>query len=338
MELRDVPAFGDVVHLPQGRGLAVPDHVPDELEDVHRPQEHEGAFELLRAPHAHQVAVLPDRVLRVETDVRLRPEGNLHLRDLPAVEFLVDLLGDRVEAFATLSIRFSSQVILPSSRTSAGFGSTDFGSMPRGRSKWRFNFLPAAVKLWTLSVTVCRFTFLSYSICSSTQTTPIIFVIVASRTGTFLFTIFADLSAIRGRMSWTISNFSFVLARWAFFVRCVLRRRPASFSARSSSVMISSTVATASFDSDVSGTFVAQRWTRTFLRPRLMSRSPIGLRQSVGGDINFALCMASWSAFASSRTRDFGFLSGSRPAASQISFATREDTRTNSSSRKAASL
>src|SRR2546426_3818913 len=60
---------------------------------------------------------------------------------------------------------------------------------------------------------------------SSTQTTPMIFVIVASRTGTFLFTIFADLSAIRGRMSWTISNFSFVLARWAFFVRCVLRDR-----------------------------------------------------------------------------------------------------------------
>src|SRR2546428_317457 len=33
-----------------------------------------------------------------------------------------------------------------------------------------------------------------------------------------------------------------------------------------------------------------------------------------------------------------GFLSGSRPAASQISFATREETRTNSSSRNAASL
>src|SRR5438128_6423334 len=71
MELRDVPAFGDVVHLPQGRGLALPDHVPDELEDVHRPQEHEGALELLRAAHTHQVAVLPDRVLRVEADVRL---------------------------------------------------------------------------------------------------------------------------------------------------------------------------------------------------------------------------------------------------------------------------
>src|SRR5213594_4028162 len=69
-----------------------------------------------------------------------------------------------------------------------------------------------------------------------------------------------------------------------------------------------------------------------------MSRSPMGLRQSVGGDINFADSIASWSAFASSRTRDFGFLSGSSPAASQISFATREDTRTNSSSRKAASL
>src|SRR5881397_3976750 len=104
---------------------------------------------------------------------------------------------NEMEAFATLSIRFSSHVILPSSRTSAGFGSIDFGWMPRGRSRWRFNFLPAAVKLWTLRVTVCRFAFLSYAMSSSTQTTPMIFVIVASRTGTFLFTIFADLSAIR---------------------------------------------------------------------------------------------------------------------------------------------
>src|SRR5207247_10073241 len=69
-----------------------------------------------------------------------------------------------------------------------------------------------------------------------------------------------------------------------------------------------------------------------------MSRSPIGLRQSVGGDINLADCIASWRAFACSRTMDFGFVSGSSPAVSQISFATREETRTNSSSRKAASL
>src|SRR5207249_6448067 len=62
-------------------------------------------------------------------------------------------------------------------------------------------------------------------------------------------------------------EFPFVLARWAFFVRCVLRRRPASFSARSSSVIISSAVATASFDSDVYGTFVEQRWTRTISGP-----------------------------------------------------------------------
>jgi len=53
-----------------------------------------------------------------------------------------------------------------------------------------------------------------------------ILVIVASRAGTFLFTIFADLSAILGRMSWTISNFSFVFARWVFFVRWVFSRRP----------------------------------------------------------------------------------------------------------------
>src|SRR5438093_4482147 len=97
VELRDVPAFGDVVHLPQRRGLAVPDHVPDELEDIHRPQEHQRALELLRAAHAHQVAVLPDRVLRVEPDVRLGSERDLHLRNLAAVEFLVDLLRDRVE-------------------------------------------------------------------------------------------------------------------------------------------------------------------------------------------------------------------------------------------------
>src|SRR2546427_7693971 len=97
VELRDVPAFGNVVHLPQGRGLAVADHVPDELEDVHRPQEHEGAFELLRATHAHQIAVLPDRVLRVEPDVRFGPERDLHLGDLAAVQFLVDLFRDGVE-------------------------------------------------------------------------------------------------------------------------------------------------------------------------------------------------------------------------------------------------
>src|SRR5439155_1239231 len=194
--------------------------------------------------------------------------------------------ANEMEAFATLSIRFSSHVILPSSRTSAGFGSIDFGSMPRGRSRWRFNFLPASVKLWTLRVTVCRFAFLSYAMSSSTQTTPMIFVIVASRTGTFLFTIFADLSAIRGRMSWTISNFSFVFARWAFFVRCVLRRRPASFSARSSSVMISSAVATASFDSDVYGTFVEQRCTRTIAGPNGRPCPP-RVRVEAGGIAEF---------------------------------------------------
>src|SRR5437867_5647257 len=97
VELRDVPAFGDVVHLAQRRRLAVPDHVPNELEDVHRPQEHQRAFELLRAAHAHQVAVLPDRVLRVEADVRLRPEGDLHLRDLAAVELLVNLFRDCIK-------------------------------------------------------------------------------------------------------------------------------------------------------------------------------------------------------------------------------------------------
>src|SRR2546425_263364 len=103
VELRDVPAFGDVVHLPQRRRLAVPDHVPNELEDVHRPQEHESALQLLRAAHAHQVAVLPDRVLRVEADVRLRPQGDLHLRDLPAVEFLVDLFRDGIERVHSLA-------------------------------------------------------------------------------------------------------------------------------------------------------------------------------------------------------------------------------------------
>src|SRR5207247_749804 len=46
---------------------------------------------------AHQVAILPDRVLRVEPDVRLRAERDLHLGDLAAVEFLVDLLRDPVE-------------------------------------------------------------------------------------------------------------------------------------------------------------------------------------------------------------------------------------------------
>src|SRR5438034_9926042 len=36
-------------------------------------------------------------MLRIEPDVRLGPERNFHLRDLAAVEFLVDLLGNPVE-------------------------------------------------------------------------------------------------------------------------------------------------------------------------------------------------------------------------------------------------
>src|SRR5947208_16754870 len=88
-----------------------------------------------------------------------------------------------------------------------------------------------------------------------------ILVIVASRTGTFLFTIFADLSAILGRMSWTISNFSFVFARWVFFVRWVFSRRPYSFKARSCSVVMSSIGATDSFVSEGNEIFVEQSWT-----------------------------------------------------------------------------
>src|SRR5437879_11997052 len=95
-----------------------------------------------------------------------------------------------------------------------------------------------------------------------------IFVIVASRTGTFLSTIFADFSAILGKISWTISNFSFVFARWVFFVRWVLSRRPHSFKARSSSVVISSIGATASFASEAHGIFVEQRWTRMMAGPQ----------------------------------------------------------------------
>src|SRR6266571_3439095 len=111
VELRDVPAFGDVVHLPQRRGLAVADHVPDELEDVHRPQEHEGAFELLRAAHAHQVAVLPDRVLRVEADVRLRAERDLHLRDLAVVEDLGGLRFDGLRGDAARQEQVKVQLL-----------------------------------------------------------------------------------------------------------------------------------------------------------------------------------------------------------------------------------
>ena len=33
-------------------------------------------------------------------------------------------------------------MIFPSSRTSAGFGSMFFASIPRGRSKWRFSYAP----------------------------------------------------------------------------------------------------------------------------------------------------------------------------------------------------
>src|SRR2546427_12416733 len=69
-----------------------------------------------------------------------------------------------------------------------------------------------------------------------------------------------------------------------------------------------------------------------------MSRSPIGLRQSVGGAMSFVDCIASWRAFDCSRVRVRGFVSGSRPAATHISFATREETRVNSSPRNAESL
>src|SRR2546426_8615728 len=100
---------------------------------------------------------------------------------------------NEMEAFATLSIRFSSHVILPSSRTSAGFGSMDFGWMPRGRSRWRFNFLPAAGELWTFGGDVWRFAFFSYAVSSSAQDTPLVLLIVAAGNGSFLFTVFAGL-------------------------------------------------------------------------------------------------------------------------------------------------
>src|SRR2546428_12331186 len=128
-------------------------------------------------------------------------------------------------------------------------------------------FLPRVREVGSVVGAAWRPPFLSVWIVFIDQTAPINFGIGVVGEGTFLFTIFADFSAIRGRISWTISNFSFVFSRWAFFVRCVLRRRPHSFSARSSPVMVSSTVATASLASDVNGTLVEQTWTRTIAGP-----------------------------------------------------------------------
>src|SRR5438105_7139541 len=74
---------------------------------MHRTKEHECPFQLLRTSHAHQAAVFPHCVLRIESDVRLRPERDLHLWDLTAVEFLVDLLCDPVQRINRL-VRQSS--------------------------------------------------------------------------------------------------------------------------------------------------------------------------------------------------------------------------------------
>src|SRR5207247_7141039 len=55
------------------------------------------SFQFLRAPYAHETAVLPHGMLRIESDVRLRAQRDLHLRNLADVELLVDLLRDFVE-------------------------------------------------------------------------------------------------------------------------------------------------------------------------------------------------------------------------------------------------
>src|SRR3972149_6524059 len=61
LELPEVPPLGDVVHLTKRGRLALRDHVPDKVEHVHRPQQHQGALQLLRGPNALQRAVLPHR-------------------------------------------------------------------------------------------------------------------------------------------------------------------------------------------------------------------------------------------------------------------------------------
>ena len=98
VELGVVPALGDVVHLPQGGGLVLADHLVDEVRRVDGPEHHDRPVDGLGGARRLQVAVLPDAVLRVELDVPLGPERELHRGDHPAVQLVVDLLDHAGEA------------------------------------------------------------------------------------------------------------------------------------------------------------------------------------------------------------------------------------------------
>ena len=90
MELGLAPTFGDVVHFPEGGRFVLVDHVLDELERIHGPQEHHRAVGLLGGPGTGGRSVFEDPVLGIEPYVALRPQRKDHLRDLAMVDLVID--------------------------------------------------------------------------------------------------------------------------------------------------------------------------------------------------------------------------------------------------------
>ena len=111
--------------------------------------------------------------------------------------------------------------------------------------------------MYTSIVTLCLF--FENSTLSSIQMTSIIFVMVLSRFGISRWIMPALFVAISGSIFWTISNFSCVFALFFLLLRCVLSFLPQAISPRLISSVIRAMLATASFASDVKGTFVEAR-------------------------------------------------------------------------------
>ena len=83
-----------------------------------------------------------------------------------------------------------------------------------------------------------------------------ILVIVPRRSGTGLSRMLAVFSAIRGMISWTISNLARVLLFRSFLLRCVLRFRPQALRASWISSWMFGMDDMASLASDVKGILV----------------------------------------------------------------------------------
>ena len=107
VELGVVPSLGDVVHLPQGGRFAVADHLVDEVRGVDGAEHHDRPVHGLRGAGRLEVAVLPHVVGRVELDVPLGPQRQLHGWDLPVVQLVVELLHQSGEALLRLLLPVS---------------------------------------------------------------------------------------------------------------------------------------------------------------------------------------------------------------------------------------